>query len=293
MDVPKPDRAVVAAGGERVPVRAERDSPDRLGSVVGELTDYFARSSVPEVHRPPVLADARVPGERRLVGRDAAPRPWHAGEAELDRARRDRSLQADEERVPGQRRVAEAADVAVVVVAAHLHRSPRVIHGLEQPERTGHDRKVDCRCERDLLAVPAARRRDLCPGRDHELVLRLSLREPERQVGGGSGGRKKRHAEQLEELHVVEIRHPVQPIEQLVGHPGERLDQHHARVGDVVVGPPVEVAVLLDAQLRFVDEILEAAVVEFRCGKCHEGIALVSTRASSPACAVAGSSGMT
>ena len=31
-----------------------------------------------------------------------------------------------------------------------------------------------------------------------------------------------------------------------------------------MVGPPVEVAVVLDAQLRFVDEILDAAVVEFR-----------------------------
>ena len=53
------------------------------------------------------------------------------------------------------------------------------------------------------------------------------------------------------------VRHPVQPVDQLVDHLRERLDQRDARVGDVVVGPLR--AALLHQALGVVDEILEVA----------------------------------
>ena len=96
----------------------------------------------------------------------------------------------------------------------------------------------------------------------------LRRREPERDVGLGRGRREERDADQLEELDVDPVGHPVEPVEQLVGHPGEQLDQRHAGVGDVVVGPLR--AALLDEPLGVVDEVLEAAVVEVRAGRAWQ-----------------------
>ena len=81
------------------------------------------------------------------------------------------------------------------------------------------------------------------------------------------GGREEAHADQVEELDVDPLGHPVEPVEQLVGHVRERLDQRHARVVDVVIRPAG--AALLHEALRVVDELLEAAVVEVGCGKRH------------------------
>jgi len=52
----------------------------------------------------------------------------------------------------------------------------------------------------------------------------------------------------------VPIGHAVEPVEELVGHVGERLDQRHARVGDVVVRPFR--TALLDEPFGIVDQIL-------------------------------------
>ena len=86
--------------------------------------------------------------------------------------------------------------------------------------------------------------------------------EPEGRVRAGGGRREERDADQLEELDVVPVRHAVEPIDELVGHPGERLDQGHAGIGHVVVRPFG--AALLDEPLRLVDEVLEATIVEVR-----------------------------
>ena len=63
------------------------------------------------------------------------------------------------------------------------------------------------------------------------------------------------------------VRDPVQPVDQLVHHLGERLDQRDARVADVVVGPVGRA--LLDQALGVVDQVLEVAVVEVRGGQDH------------------------
>ena len=75
-------------------------------------------------------------------------------------------------------------------------------------------------------------------------------------------GGKQPHADQLEELDVVAVGDPVEPVDQLVDHVGERLDERDAGIGHVVVGP-LRAALLHDA-LGVVDEVLEAAVVEVR-----------------------------
>ena len=76
----------------------------------------------------------------------------------------------------------------------------------------------------------------------------------------GRRRREERDADQLEELDVVPVGHAVEAVDELVGHPGEQLDERDAGVGDVVVGPLR--AALLDEPLGVVDEVLEAAVVE-------------------------------
>ena len=87
-------------------------------------------------------------------------------------------------------------------------------------------------------------------------------------VGARRGRREERDADQLEELDVVAVRDAVEPVDQLVGHPGEQLDERHAGVGDVVVGPLG--AALLDEPLGVVDEVLEPAVVEVGDGQRHQ-----------------------
>ena len=95
--------------------------------------------------------------------------------------------------------------------------------------------------------------------------LRLRRGQPERHVPARGGGRAELDPDQLEELDVVQVRDPVEPVDQLVDHLGNGLDQRHAGVGDVVVGPGR--AALLDQPLGVVDEILEVPVVEVGCGQ--------------------------
>ena len=92
-------------------------------------------------------------------------------------------------------------------------------------------------------------------------------REPERRGAARGRRRVELHADQLEELDVVPVRDPVQPVDQLVDHLGERLDQRDARVADVVVGPVGRA--LLHQALGVVDQRLEVAVVEVRGGQDH------------------------
>jgi hypothetical protein len=73
------------------------------------------------------------------------------------------------------------------------------------------------------------------------------------------------HADEVQEPQVVPVRHPVQPVHQLVDHEGERLDQGDAGVRHVVVGPLR--APLLHQAFGVVDEVLEAAVVEVGGGE--------------------------
>ena len=91
--------------------------------------------------------------------------------------------------------------------------------------------------------------------------------QPERRRAARGGRRVELQADQLEELDVVPVRDAVQPVDQLVHHLRERLDQRDARVADVVVGPVGRA--LLDQALGVVDERLEVAVVEVGGGQDH------------------------
>ena len=98
-------------------------------------------------------------------------------------------------------------------------------------------------------------------------VLRWRRREPGRTSARAGVGGKQRDADEVEEGDVQLVGHPVQPVEQLVGHERERLDERDAGVGDVVIGPLG--APCGDEPLGVVDEVLEAAVVEVRHGQGH------------------------
>ena len=63
------------------------------------------------------------------------------------------------------------------------------------------------------------------------------------------------------------VGYAVEPVQEQIGHPRERLDQGDARIGDVVIGPFR--TALLDETLGVVDEVLERAVVEVRRWKGH------------------------
>src|SRR2546421_11530729 len=96
---------------------------------------------------------------------------------------------------------------------------------------------------------------------------RLRSGEPEGDAGASSGGWKEPDADQVQELEVVALGDPIQPVEQLIRHPGERLDQGYARIGNVVISPFR--TLLLDQALGVIDQVLEAAIVEVRDRKCH------------------------
>ena len=59
---------------------------------------------------------------------------------------------------------------------------------------------------------------------------------------------------------VVAVGHPVEPVDELVDHVGERLDEGDAGVADVVVSPFR--AVLRNAPLGLVNQILKMARIE-------------------------------
>ena len=87
--------------------------------------------------------------------------------------------------------------------------------------------------------------------------LRLRGRQPERRLTAGGRRRAELDPDQFEELDVVEVGNPVETVDELINHLGHRLDQRHAGVGDVVVGPGR--AALLHKSLGVIDEILEVS----------------------------------
>ena len=186
-------------------------------------------------------------------------------EAQEDRVGRNRLRQPDQERIAERRLVLEAVGV---IAELHLREHVAVVglalgHGAELDQLGGDDRQLLRRREDARLVRLGSHGGDLRRGRDaHD--LRLGAGEPERDVGSRGGRREERHADQLEELHVVPVRHAVQPVDELVRHPGEGLDQRHARIGDVVVSPLG--AALLDESLGLVDEVLEPTIVKIRNG---------------------------
>ena len=103
-------------------------------------------------------------------------------------------------------------------------------------------------------------------GQPDRLVQRR--RQPEGDVGARGGRREEGDPDEVEEGEVVLLGDAVEPVDDLVGHVGDRLDERDAGVGHVVVGPLR--GALLDVALGVVDELLEAAVVEVGGGQCHQ-----------------------
>ena len=62
----------------------------------------------------------------------------------------------------------------------------------------------------------------------------------------------------------MEIGNLIQPINNVVGHPGEQLDEGHARIADIVISPFFDV--VRDAFFSAIHNILEMAVIEFGGG---------------------------
>ena len=96
---------------------------------------------------------------------------------------------------------------------------------------------------------------------------RLRPGEPEGDRRSRGSWGKEPDADQFEEFDVVALGDTVESIEDLVGHPGEGLDQRDAGVRHVVVGPLR--AALLHEALGIVDEVLESPIVEVWDRKCH------------------------
>jgi len=71
-----------------------------------------------------------------------------------------------------------------------------------------------------------------------------------------------RHPDEVEEREEHLVRHAIEPVQELVGHEREGLDERDAWVVDVVVGPFG--TTLLDQSLPIVHEVLEPTVVEVR-----------------------------
>jgi hypothetical protein len=80
------------------------------------------------------------------------------------------------------------------------------------------------------------------------------------------------HVDQLEKLDVQAVGDAVEPVHELVRHPGERLDERDPRVRDVVVRPFG--TALLHHALGLVNEILEASIVEIWDRKGHDSPSL-------------------
>jgi hypothetical protein len=231
----------------------------------------------------PARTVPRLPDERRVPRVDAVAAD-RAVEAQYDRAGRDGVGQPDEQRVSGLWHLREARQLPVPQLDGPVDRVRAGCLGGDAVQLARRDLQLGSGAEDDGLLDVRARGRDLCL-RAHHDGRRLRSGQPEGDGTGRRGGREQMDTEQVKELDVVPVGHPVQPVDQLIDHLRERLDQRHSGVGDVVVGPFR--ASLLDQAFGVVDEVLEAPVIEIG-GRQRHGHAPPDAAGSSPDC----SSGM-
>ena len=237
----------------------------------------------------------RLPAQRRVVGDHPDALDLAVG-PQQDQAARRRSGQPGVEPVAGPRLRGEAGDPlarpgpaarpARVDGRAEVGQVARLVAhgrgGAQFGQRHRHDLQVGERAEGDLLLAGQPARGDL-RSRGHRDRLGPRRGQPEGQVGPGRGRRAQRDPEQVEELAVVPLRHLVEPVAELVGDGGDRLDQGHPRIVDVVVGPGRDAA--LDEALGVIHEILESPVVEVGRGERHRVTPRGSSRTGRPGCA--------
>ena len=220
----------------------------------------------------PGLAVPRLPHKRRM-GRIDADALDRAAQAQADRASGNAVGEPDDERVTRLGHGGEGGELGTapepfgrvdpLVRAGCLgcHRGHRAGHQIEVVDRGEHDRLLGLGADGRGLRV-----------RRNTLRLLGRRREPEGERGPGGGRGKQPHVDQLEELHVEAVGNPVEPVDELIGHPCEGLDEGDPGIGDVVVGP-LRTALLHHA-LGLVDEVLEASIVEVRNRQGHESPSL-------------------
>ena len=103
---------------------------------------------------------------------------------------------------------------------------------------------------------------DFRAARDRDrLILRRGQPERDRRPRGDR--RFELDAQHLQEFDVVQIRNLIDTIKQDIDHPGKELDERHARIADIVVGPIF--AIIGNSLFRLIHQILEATIVEFGC----------------------------
>ncbi len=216
----------------------------------------------------PVRPVPRLPPQRR-IGRIDADTVDLAIDTDRDRVPRCWLVETDVERVAGRRQLGERGKAPT-----DLHLVGPVTHALDLGLLRHHvgefgrqDGQLRQRREHHRLVHLTAKGRRTRPGGDHER-RRGRRRQPERDVHAGGSRGEQPDADQFEELPVQPIRHPVQPIQQLVGHERKCLDQRDARIGDVVIGPGR--AAIHHYPLGVVDQVLEPTIVEIRHRDGHQ-----------------------
>jgi hypothetical protein len=219
-----------------------------------------------DLARRPRVAVPRLPHERGVLGVDTHPE-HPAGEAQRHGTTRGCVVEAEEQHVvvggwrPEDRDL--VAEAELVVAAGRLLVTVSGEDVRQSPWR--HD-EVLRRCEDQGLLLIGPRCGDLRAGGEDDVLL-LRCGEPGGDLDACGGRGEEGDTQQVEERDVQLVRHAVEPVEQLVDHEGEGLDERDPGVGDVVVGP-LRTA-LLDHPLGIVDEVLEAAVVQARDGQAH------------------------
>ncbi len=215
----------------------------------------------------PAVGGPGLPGQRRLAGVHAHP---------VDPAvhPQDRRAAGQRRRQPEQQQIARLRESAE---HGHVHACPDLLCAVDgcgpralaeqMRERARDQGQVSLGGEDHRFVGFRATGGHLGPrGQDHRLGLGRG--EPERHRGTGGRGREERNAEQVEEGQLVLLRHPVETVDQLIGHVGDGFDEGDPGIGDVVVAPLG--AAPLDVALGIVHELLEVPVVEPGCGQGHQ-----------------------
>lgn len=181
---------------------------------------------------------------------------------------RDGGGEPEQHAVAGLRGLGEAQQVGALdeVRGAVGDRLPAVLYG-EMAQLAGDDGELALGGEDDGFLAVGALGGGLGAHRDPDGVL-LRGGQPERHIGARGGRREEGDADEVEEGQVVLLGDPVEPVDDLVGHVGDRFHEGDTGVGHVVVGPLRGAP--LDVALGVVDELLEAPVVEVRGRQCHQ-----------------------
>ncbi len=214
----------------------------------------------------PGLPVEGLPDQRRPLRIDADTLQL-AVEAEGYRAPRHRCRQPDEQHLVGHRLGRETGKGSQVDAVGVIAPCPAGRDGADVGQLAGNDAQLVGGGEGDRRSGELGSRRGHLDAGGYEDRRRLGRRQPEGHVRRRRRWREEAHPDELQEFHVVAIGHPVETVDELIRHEGERLDQGDTGVRDVVICPFR--AAPLDQSFGVVDQVLEAPVVEVGGGQCH------------------------